>query len=155
MKMRKPACDGFACYKNETAHPLLCHLCVCCYGGAEYASGLSRIDRPVHEMRRSDVSELHRAIEDHWDDWVQTATTSGIAGWNECLFLKENVPIAISVRYGQNQPVCKLTVGERNEEADHWHRIHDYTNMRAMTFALATHIQYVYNDTMITILTLK
>ncbi|KAF8546139.1 hypothetical protein OG21DRAFT_1528025 [Imleria badia] len=68
---------------------------------------------------------------------------SGVTGWEDILFLKENVPIAISVRYGQNQPVCKLPAQNRAEEVEHCHRIHMYTHMRAFTFALATHIQSI------------
>ncbi|KAG6369887.1 hypothetical protein JVT61DRAFT_13351 [Boletus reticuloceps] len=105
--------------------------------------GSTRTDRIVHEMRRRDVEALHEAIEENWDRWVYTATTSGVDGWDGCTFLKENVPMGISVRYGQNQPVCGHDEDVRMEEAHHWQRLHKYTHMRMMTFALATHIQSV------------
>lgn len=91
-------------------------------------------------MRRPDVDALHEGITDHWDDWVQEATTSMIDGWQDDQFLKDNVPIAIAVRYGQNQPVCREE-DHLVEEARHWQRLHNYRHMRSMTFALATHIK--------------
>lgn len=93
-------------------------------------------------MRRTDVEELHEGIEDHWDTWVQEATApmDNDSDWKDNEFLKENVPITIAVRYGQNQPVCR-DEEDMGEEANHWQRLHSYQNMRSMTFALATHIQ--------------
>lgn len=85
------------------------------------------------------MQALHDSIEDNWDEWVQEATTSMVDGWQDNTFLKENVPIAIAVRYGQNQPVCQGR--HLFEEAEHWNRLHNYRYMRSMTFALATHIQ--------------
>ena len=107
-----------------------------------WAPRLDRIwigDRPIHEMRRFDVSQLHKSIVDDWHDWVHPATTSGIEGWDNNMFLKENVPLAISVRYGQNQCVCQNN--SQQDEAEHWNRLHQYSRMRSMTIALATHIQ--------------
>ena len=93
----------------------------------------------IHEMHRQDVHLLHTSMVDEWDDWVRSAITSNATGWRNNAFLQENVPIAISVRYGQNQQVCRTQ--DRREEADHWQRIHDYSQMHTMTFAIATHIQ--------------
>lgn len=91
-------------------------------------------------MRRTDVQALHEGIEDHWEEWVQEATTIEHEAWQEDTFLKENVPITIAVRYGQNQPICREEEGEM-EEANHWQRLHNYHHMRSMTFALASNIQ--------------
>ena len=95
----------------------------------------------VHEMRRFNANQLHKSIVDDWVDWVHSATTSGVECWDNNTFLKENVPLAISVRYGKNQRVCQTNTCR--EEAEHWHRIHKYYGMRSIMFALATHIQYV------------
>jgi hypothetical protein len=103
-------------------------------------SGTGR-EKTLHELRREDVETLHESIEAEWDEWVRRATSSGIPGWSNDAFLLENVPITIVVRYGQNQQVCLENQEDRREEGRHWQRLHQYANMRTMTFALATHIQ--------------
>lgn len=123
--LRTSAVSGFACL-----------VIVICFLIFVFVRGQGR---SVHEMRRTDVEELHEGIEERWDEWVQEATTSMVDGWQDSSFLKENVPITIAVRYGQNQPVCRHEYDM--EEANHWQRLHNYRHMRSMTFALATHIQ--------------
>lgn len=55
------------------------------------------VNQIVHEMKRKNVYLLHTTIEDDWDKWVQRATRSGVEGWTNNAFLKENVPITIAV----------------------------------------------------------
>ena len=103
--------------------------------------GMGSNDRVVYEMRLEDVEALHQAIDEDWEDWVSRAVESDNQGWNNNRFLLENVPITIAVRYGQNQKICHGNEMNLEQEAMHWHRIHDYRHMRQITFTLATHVQ--------------
>ena len=103
--------------------------------------GMGSNDRVVYKMRHEDVQVLYQAIDEDWDDWVSRAVESDNCGWNNSHFLLENVPIMIAVRYGQNQKICHGNDMNLEQEATHWHHIHDYRHMRQITFALATHVQ--------------
>jgi len=86
-------------------------------------------------MKFIDVQNLHEIIEGQYHDFVRDAP----ADWKDDSFLNDNVPITISVRYGQNQDICGQ--GTEEEETYHWHRLHQYRHIRTMAIALATHIE--------------
>ncbi|KAG8220318.1 hypothetical protein J3R82DRAFT_3522 [Butyriboletus roseoflavus] len=92
-------------------------------------------DKTVHELKFNDVRHLHEQIDDQYDAFVLDATEE----WKADGFLNDNVPITISVRYGQNQDICGRDTEE--EEGYHWHRLHNYRHIRTMAVALATHIE--------------
>lgn len=50
------------------------------------------------------------------------------------------VPVAITSRFGQNQQLAS-SVELRNEERGNWARDRDYSRIRYLTLALATHIR--------------
>lgn len=91
--------------------------------------------RGRHEMNYVHVHRLNQRINNYYDAFVADAPD----GWDADGFLRDNVPISIAVRYGQNQEICRSTM--LNEEAGHWDRLHHYENIRTMTVALATHIK--------------
>ena len=54
----------------------------------------------MHEMKRFNVNQLNDVIVNTWKNWVHSAITSGVEGWYNNTFLKENVTIVIFVQYG-------------------------------------------------------
>jgi len=104
-------------------------------------------EKMVHELKYDDVNQLNQCIENEYDDFVRDAPP----GWTRDGFLSNNVPITIAVRYGQNQAICR----EPHEEKEHWHRLHNYRNIRTLTVALATHLQQVDSCLLLAYLSLK
>ncbi|KAF9236599.1 hypothetical protein BU15DRAFT_63863 [Melanogaster broomeanus] len=96
-----------------------------------------------HEMTYNQVKKLHDVLETAYDGYVEEVQAEGGEAWQDA-FLTDNVPITLSVRYGQNQNVCQC--GSKEEEATHWQRIHSYGGIRTMSIALATHIKCVPVD---------
>ncbi|KAI6102263.1 hypothetical protein F5141DRAFT_1135721 [Pisolithus sp. B1] len=94
-------------------------------------------DREVHEMTLREVKTFHGLIVSQYASFIRNAPKE----WLDDNYLRDNVPITIAVRYGQNQEVCRPDHFE--EEADHWNRLHRYKHVRTVTVALATHIQCV------------
>lgn len=92
-------------------------------------------------MTFQEVKDLHDLIQKEYDSFVTSAREEGGDIWQDT-FLTENVPITISVRYGQNQSICQR--GSIDEEEEHWDRIHRYDGIRSMSMALATHIKWVH-----------
>lgn len=59
-------------------------------------------------------------------------------------FLTDHIPISVTSIYGQNQP---LPVDERYdlEDAENWSRTRDFRCMKYVSFALASHVEYVFS----------
>jgi hypothetical protein len=70
-----------------------------------------------------------------YQNWVNAAP----AHWKEDGFLQNHRPAAITKRFGQNEPInVAPEMEERQWDNDrHWER------MSYVTFALATHFEYV------------
>lgn len=65
--------------------------------------------------------------------------------WTDDEFLVERVPLAVTVRYGQNAQVCYTDTDFDwvNEECKDWKEVRRWKCIRYVTMALATHITYV------------
>lgn len=57
-------------------------------------------------------------------------------------FLKDRVPIIVTSRYGQNQDIG-TSDEEVIEDNDSWSRERDFSALRYVTIAIATHISFV------------
>lgn len=85
----------------------------------------------LHEARR-----LNDKMREDWDSWVRNAPDS----WKDDGFIVENVPVALTMRYGQNQ---KLEIDEaRDIERENWDRDRDMEHIRLLAVSIAHHILY-------------
>jgi|HubBroStandDraft_1064217.scaffolds.fasta_scaffold117901_3 hypothetical protein len=75
-----------------------------------------------------------------WEDWIANAPES----YTEDGVLSTHIPITVTSRYGQNQPL-----GTDHQEAEGWwDKMRDFTNIRFICAALATDIGYVSSLTL-------
>lgn len=98
----------------------------------------------MHERHRAfeftleQIRMINHAMRTYWDRWVMNAPPS----WKEDGFLQENVPVAITKRYGQNQ---KIAVPQADEqERNNWNSDRDFTHLRTVAFSIASHLQHVF-----------
>ena len=130
----RSACCRFACFCFHTPHFHMNYLLI-------LSRGMVSSNHVVYEMQLKDVQALHQVIDEDWDDWVVQGVKSDIQGWNNSRFLLDNVPITIAVWYRQNQTICHGNDRYLEQEATHWHCIHNYRHMCQITFILAMHVQ--------------
>ncbi|KAG2080366.1 hypothetical protein BD769DRAFT_1685099 [Suillus cothurnatus] len=94
------------------------------------------LDQRVIVLRLQDVLLLHRLIKIQYDDFVANAPPSWLKdGW-----LQQHIPISVACRYGQNQPIASNDQHALRVEARNWHHERDYTDIRYLSMAVATHI---------------
>jgi hypothetical protein len=82
------------------------------------------------------MKRLDRMIVRSYADWIGDAPEEYKA---EDLFTSR-VPVAITSRFGQNQELAS-SIELRTEEQHNWARDRDYSRIRYLTIALATHIR--------------
>lgn len=87
----------------------------------------------VLPLTLAECKRLDRFIQEEWDGWVQAAPES----WKRDGFLTSNVPIAITMRYGQNQEIVS-NPDNADEERRVWNQDHVYTHLRQCTFSIAS-----------------
>lgn len=78
------------------------------------------------------LQSLDKEICSQYDAWV-TEAPEAYAG-----FFQDRAPIIITSSYGQNQQLGHLP----HHEEDNWTRYRDFSKVRFMTVALATHLWY-------------
>ena len=83
------------------------------------------------------MKALDLEIINSYHSWLDDAPRDYI----EDNFFKSRVPIAITSRFGQNQRLAE-SPRDREEELFNWARDRDYSRIRYVTLALATHIRY-------------
>ena len=94
------------------------------------AAGRSRIQLSYDNMVR-----FNDIFIEQWEQWLQDSP------WKTDSFLVSRTPVAVTIRYGQNIPVCISEDPERlAEEASRWDDQRIWIKLRFVTFALATHI---------------
>ncbi|KAG2335563.1 hypothetical protein BDR05DRAFT_1006676 [Suillus weaverae] len=94
------------------------------------------LDLRVIVLRLQDVLLLDRIVQIQWDDFVANAPGSWLMdGW-----LQQHIPISVACRYGQNQPIASTDRHALRVEARNWNHERDYTNIRYLSMAIATHI---------------
>lgn len=72
-----------------------------------------------------------------YDAWVDGAPPS----WKADGFLKNNSPIIVTSRYGQDARIA--IQGNEEQEANCWQEERDYSKLAFLTVAIATSLQYV------------
>jgi hypothetical protein len=68
-------------------------------------------------LRLEDFKQLSHILNTGWDDWVAQAPPS----WKEDNFITNNMPVGVTIRCGQNQPL--LVHGALNDERRNWDNI--------------------------------
>lgn len=89
------------------------------------------------DLRLRDLKRLNKYIIKHWTSWVDKAPPS----WKEDGFLIDHAPIAVTSRFGQNQPICQSA--NRHAESNDWLEERDYEKISYVNIALATHVGLV------------
>ncbi|KAG2029472.1 hypothetical protein BDR03DRAFT_987731 [Suillus americanus] len=97
------------------------------------------IQQTSWDLRLDDLVALHNTIVSDWDEWVAAAPRS----WKEDGWLLSRMPVAITCRYGQNQPIANLNARANTEEGKIWNTERSYTNIRYVSIAIATDIKCV------------
>jgi hypothetical protein len=70
-----------------------------------------------------------------WEEWIANSP------WSDDPFLTDRLPVGVSVRYGQDIPICRsLQPNALQRELDQWDTDRIWRRLRYLTFALATHI---------------
>jgi hypothetical protein len=92
-------------------------------------------DRRIN-LNLSSMKALDSAIVRWYQEWVANAPPDYI---NDDFF-PSRIPVAVTSRFGQNQQLSK-THEDREEERLNWARDRDYSRIRYVTLALATHIR--------------
>ena len=82
------------------------------------------------------MKRLDREIVQSYATWIDEAPDS----YKSDDMFPERIPVAITSRFGQNQQLAS-SVELRNEERENWDRDRDYSRIRYLTLALATHIR--------------
>jgi hypothetical protein len=82
------------------------------------------------------MKALDSAIINNYHNWINNAPRQYI----EDDFFHSRVPVAVTSRFGQNQQLAK-TEDELDEERLNWTRDRDYSRIRYVTLALATHLR--------------
>jgi hypothetical protein len=85
------------------------------------------------------MKRLDRMIVRAYETWVEDAPED----YKSDVMWQGRIPVAVTSRFGQNQELAS-SVDLRAEEIDNWARDRDYTRIRYITIALATHIRYVH-----------
>ncbi|KAF8432920.1 hypothetical protein L210DRAFT_3650025 [Boletus edulis BED1] len=94
-------------------------------------------NRRVLELTLPQLRLLHAQLRDSWPAWVQRAPDS----WKTDSFLINNSPVALTVRYGQNQPIYSASDDMlRAAIRQSWERDHDLTHVRSLSFSIAHHL---------------
>lgn len=115
--------------------------------GREHKLTLAPRGREDESSRNIDMTlppfkQLHDVLVDQWDAWVDAAPQD----YKVDGFLTNHVPVAVTIRYGQNQEICSqkaLELHNLDAQRDVWLKDHQFTNLMEFSFALATHISYV------------
>ena len=89
-------------------------------------------------LRLEDLRKFNEAIKDGWQDWIRNAPPD----YTEDGFFLSRTPISISSRYGQNQGIG--VEANRFTQKALWSKERDYSKIRYVSFALATHIRLVF-----------
>ncbi|KAF8441791.1 hypothetical protein L210DRAFT_3645009 [Boletus edulis BED1] len=88
-------------------------------------------------LRIVDLEAVHQRFIDDWEAWVNHAPPA----WKADRFLLDNTPVAVTMRYGQNQPI--LVPNFVAPERQSWKRDHKYDHIKHFTFSIASHISFI------------
>lgn len=82
------------------------------------------------------MKDFNVQIKRDYHRWVAAAPDD----WKSDDFLTGRVPVAVTSRYGQNQPLGMLNTDE-TEEGDNWEHDRQFSHIRYISIALATHLR--------------
>jgi hypothetical protein len=82
----------------------------------------------------ADIRQFNTLLIQGWLPFVSEAPDE----WKEDGFIEEHVPIGVTSRFGQNQPIC--LPNEELNEANIWEAERDYRKVKYVSLSLATDI---------------
>jgi hypothetical protein len=82
------------------------------------------------------MKRLDQEIINSYTQWIEAAP----AAYKSDDMFPSRIPVAITSRFGQNQELAS-SVELRDEERFNWARDRDYSRIRYLTLALATHVR--------------
>lgn len=94
-----------------------------------------RDDDARTHLRLLDLKFLNDNMEKFWLDWVNDAPEE----WKKDGFITEHAPIAVTSRFGQDQPICSSI--NRVTESLSWLNERCYQKIRFVSIGLATHVR--------------
>ena len=95
-------------------------------------------DLGIIQLRLCDLKALDRLVVSEWEEWVDKAP----AYWKADGFLTSRVPISVSSRFGQNQPIGNASTLEA--QALRWDEERDYSKIQFVSMAVATDVRCVH-----------
>ncbi|KAF9442204.1 hypothetical protein P691DRAFT_789934 [Macrolepiota fuliginosa MF-IS2] len=97
-----------------------------------YKDATNIFDRPHIHLNLEKLNELDKAIQRMYFPWVEKAPDA----YKTDQFFLQRIPICVTSRYGQNQQIG-VNLGQ---EVENWHRDRDFSRIRYITVAIATHM---------------
>lgn len=88
----------------------------------------------------SSLLEFDREIQRGYKTWVRDAPPV----WKGDSFFVDRFPICVTSRYGQDQEIGNSANVE--EESSNWYRDRDFSRVRFLNVAIATHLWYVSSE---------
>ncbi|TFK58781.1 hypothetical protein BDN72DRAFT_906417 [Pluteus cervinus] len=88
------------------------------------------------ELAYAPAQDVSTMMYDKYHGYFQNSPAS----WQEDGFFAGHIPLSVSARYGQNQDIV-LQQGQFTLQQENWELEHDYSQIRSMSFALASDIQ--------------
>ena len=95
-------------------------------------------------MDLRNLHKLNSQIIARYEQWVDDVPND----YTEDGFFNQRHPICITSRYSQNQEM-EMDDEHLEEEADNWNRERDFSKVRYLTCAIASHLQLmfqIFND---------
>jgi hypothetical protein len=85
------------------------------------------------------MKRLDDSIQNLYNQWILDAP----AGYFDDDFFTSRVPVAITSRFGQNQQLARNREEELQERTN-WRQERDYSRIRYITLAVASHVGYMH-----------
>jgi hypothetical protein len=87
----------------------------------------------TRQMNLRQAEQFNTLFIDHWMTWLEGSP------WKDDPILTDRFPVALSVKYGQNIPIC--VSGEEENERTYLLRQRKWGCCRFVTFAIASHVR--------------
>jgi hypothetical protein len=102
----------------------------------EYIDMFSRVN-PIIRLSLDELIRLNDMIKTRWAAFVKNAPKS----WKKDKWISSRKPVGIVAQFGQNQPMAMND--HIQYERTSWRESRDYSKARWLSYAAATHFEYV------------
>ena len=87
-------------------------------------------------MSLNQVKRLNTQIKQSYQNWISDAPEEYLSD----MWFRSRIPVAVTSRYGQNQPIGLETMND-DEESYTWDTLRDWSRLKYVTVAVATHLR--------------